>query len=220
NLLNMESARIHYLLRREELEDEVEFIADELDLIAMYLKNGFVGLKGREREKRVCAIYGLSDLLRFYQKGEFCYDPTVALPKRTSAFWDRLIEHVEKRRPQGWTAIVYDLLNVPLDGQLRFEKDILSGCRTIRGHGRARSGFMFATMEVPHQRYPSVLVCAVTGKGSPNVKNEALKNFFSELRENHPEKRTLFFVRDGLDFRSETELWDYATSGWASEPRL
>jgi hypothetical protein len=213
-LLPTESARLHYLLRREEIDAEADFIADELDLVAMYLKNGFTGFQDYEGHRRVYGIYGLSDLLRFYQRDEFCYDPRIALPQRTTLVWDRLVAALEREKPQGWTAIVYDLLNVPLASQQKFEKDIRTAFRRTRL--TKREGIGWITMQAPSQKYPSLLVCAVTAIRSPAERAFALRKEFLDRCRQHPDERVIFLVRDALDPRSQPEFAEYYSKGWVS----
>jgi hypothetical protein len=211
-LLRTESERLHYLLRREEIDAEADFIADELDLIAMYLKSGFTGFQDHEGGRRVFHIYGLSDLLRFYQRNEFYYDPRIAFPQRTTLVWDRLIAALETRKPPGWTSVVYDLLNVPLASQQKFEKDIRAACRRVRL--TTREGIARITMQVPFQKYPSSLVCAVTAIRSPAGRSFALREQFLDWCRQHPDERAIFLVRDGLNPRSQPEFADYYSKGW------
>jgi hypothetical protein len=211
-LLPTESARLHYLLRREEIDAEADFIADELDLIAMYLKNGFTGFQDYEGQRRVYHIYGLSDLLRFYQRDEFCYDPRIALPQRTTPVWDRLAATLENEKPQAWTALTYDLLNVPLESQKKFEKDIRAAFRRVRLTRRERIGWI--TMQVPFQKYPSLLLCAVTAIRSPAERAFALRSHFLDRCRRHPNERIILLARDALDPRTQLEFADYFYKGW------
>ena len=95
-LVPLEAARMHYLLRRSELEQDFEFIADELDLIALYLRTGFAHLREDSSRRLSLMIYGLSDFLRFYQKGTSYFDPRIPIPKRTTPLWDRLLAKVRR----------------------------------------------------------------------------------------------------------------------------
>jgi hypothetical protein len=212
NLLPTESSRLHYLLRRTEIDEEADFEADELDLIAMYLKTGFTTFLSAKHQGHSYGIYGISDFLRFYQEKEFYYDPSIALPVRTTTIWDRLISEVEQKKFKGWTAVVYDLLNTPLEGQERFEADILSAVKRIRK--KPRRVIYWATMQVPFQKFPSLFLCAVTGIGDPAIQRLDIRDDFSQFCQQHPEERILLLTCDGLQRKSHPTIACYVNRGW------
>ena len=57
NLLGSTSAIVHYLWRRKSFEATANYVADELDLIAYYLKTGF-NIGEQESDGTFLMIYG------------------------------------------------------------------------------------------------------------------------------------------------------------------
>jgi hypothetical protein len=181
-------------------------------LVAHYLRTGFVRMWDRSQRQAV-SLYGLSDFLRYYQKGTPHYRADVKLPKRTTAFWDKLIRDAEERQRRGWTDLVYDLLNIPLASQRRFEKDIRvlrRKVRRMRGK-RVREGML---MQAPYQLHPSAFACIAMGKMTAAQRIAAARLHFAELRESHRDERLLVFVLD-VDGESQAPvLAHYRGIGW------
>ncbi|MES3151667.1 hypothetical protein [Sphingomonas faeni] len=213
DLLGSEGHCLHFLLRRNELERDFEFIADELDLIAHYLRTGFVRLWNDVEDRSPVALYGLSDFLRFYQKGSSHYDATVKLPKRTTAWWDKLIREREERRVPGWTDMVYDLLNIPLLSQKRFEEDVRKLRRKVRRlPGQyPREGLL---MQAPHQLRPSAFACIAMGRMSSADRIALARGHFTELLESHPDERLFVFVLDTASANPTPALPYYRGIAW------
>lgn len=194
DLIGSESERLHFFLRRAELEQDYDFLADELDLIAHYLRTGFVRMWSSP-ERRAVSLYGLSDFLRHYQRGTPHYRPEVSLPKRVTPWWGKLLREQEDKQRLGWTDMVYDLLNIPLASQQRFERDIRILRRRVRRTcgKRVSEGLL---MQAPDQLRPSAFACIAMGKMSPNQKIAAARMHFSELLRAHPDERLFVFVLD------------------------
>jgi hypothetical protein len=194
DLVGSEGRCLHFLLRRAELERDLEFLGDELDLIAHYLRTGFVRLWNEPRPE-AASFYGLSDLLRHYQKGTPHYRADVKPPRRTTAWWDKLILEAETKQRPGWTDMVYDLLNIPLSSQQRFEEDIKTirrKVRRMRGK-RVHDGLL---MQAPHQLRPSAFACLATGKMTSAERIATARSVFADLLDAHPDERLFVFVLD------------------------
>jgi hypothetical protein len=195
DLVGSEGRCLHFLLRRAELEVDHEFIADELDLLALYLKTGFVRLWPKEVDHGPLEIYGLSNLLRYHVKGSAHHDSRKKLPKRTTPCWDRFIQDIEGKRLGGWTDMVYDLLNVPLVSQEKFWTDMVTARRKIRRISGRRVQCR-VLMQVPEQIHPSAFACLVVGKMTDMERIHAARDVFAALREKHPDERLFFLCLD------------------------
>lgn len=193
DLIASEGERLHFILRRAELEQDFEFVADELDLIAHYLRTGFVRMFSRQ-DRRIVSLYGLSDFLRPYQKGTPNYQADVEFPQRVTAWWAEIIRKLEADQRPLWTDRVYDLLNVPLASQQRFENDIALLRDKMRGMSmRAREGVL---MQEPEHLRPSAFACIVMCPMSPAERIAAARVHFRELDEAHSDERLFVFVLD------------------------
>lgn len=214
-LVANEGARLHYLLRRSEIERDTLIIGDELDLIAWYLRSGFVGLDRASISEETISLYGLSELMRFHLEKTPHYDPRRPMPRRTTHFWDRIIDDKEERRPGLWTDVVYDMLNMPLQSQERFLDDIGRMRRRIR-RVKAKGAADAVLMQRRDQAHPAIFACLVTWGLSDTEKIANGRNTFVSLCEEHPNERVLIFhldagrdeVRPTLNYYRGTR-WDH-----------
>lgn len=128
-LIPREVERCHYLSRRIELERNAIYTADELDLLALYLKNRF-NIGDDEYDGDRHSWYGLSTTLNYVRdetRGVRLSSP----PAATTEFWGNLLTSLEVRCPVGWTRIGHRLLNVDFAGQRKIEKLMKMGVREV-----------------------------------------------------------------------------------------
>lgn len=127
-VLTLQRERCHYLSRRAELERTSTYIADELDLLALYLDTQF-NLGDKEHSKTPLELYGWSDKLAHAYASSY---ETPKFPIRRRPLWSRLLNTLESQCPQGWTRFGHRLLNVNYQGQVKFERMVESGWKKIR----------------------------------------------------------------------------------------
>lgn len=113
--------KIHYLQRRKEIEDSLEFVGDEIDLLSMYLENGFNFGKIEKSDTHFLNLVLLSKRIDAYitdfYNGLEHEKPTLKLTK----WWKDILNFLEERKPQNWLEKSYILLNMPYDDQEKFE---------------------------------------------------------------------------------------------------
>lgn len=121
DLLPNTAEKLHYLQRRRELESNIEYIGDELDLLAWYLDDGFN--LGEDQEK-----YGLfkmdlkSKELDHYIIGTANKEKVTKPFLRRSPWWKDILNRLESKKPENWLTISYLLHNVNYEDQIVLAK--------------------------------------------------------------------------------------------------
>lgn len=124
--LESDSEKIHYLVRRSQIDKTTDYNADELDLIAFYLQTGF-NLGDVEFGEMPLQIYGLSQevldpyLLKKYQAPD---ENNIKPRLRLTEWWQEMLQFLEIRKTPGWTDLAIRLLNVPYENQEGFESQM------------------------------------------------------------------------------------------------
>lgn len=127
-VLDSEIERCHYLARRVELERDVRYTADELDLLGLYLETQFNvsepptddGLWIYGKSFAVATAYGR------YRGGE-----KPRFPIKRTELWRDLLAGLEAKRPAGWTRFGHRLLNIDYEGQRRFGRLVRDGQQQV-----------------------------------------------------------------------------------------
>lgn len=210
-LLVGEGQRFHYLLRRAELDEEISFVADEQDLLALYLMNGF---NDARTMGRTLEIYGLSAKLAYYQKGTPHYDPRTPLPVSTSPLWRHLIAQGRAAQRSRWRMIAYDLLNFMTEEQERFRTDLVAAKRMIRAHG-SRKGLTVNKVFKSSIRHPIELVCVTGAKLDTPGNQRELDGVWRGLTTEHPHARLILLHHDVAAKKPYPSLWRYHGTPWA-----
>lgn len=117
-----------------EFEINENFEADEIDLLVLYLDNGF-NIGNAEFTSQVLQMYGISnDLDVFYARNPNAKN--VKKPKRKlSTLWVDIIRQIESRKKKGWLRISYILYNVQFDDQKKIEKGIKEVYKYLKKQG-------------------------------------------------------------------------------------
>lgn len=211
-LLDNEAQRFHYLLRRAQLDGEMTFVADEQDLIALYLVNGFndENLKGHAVD-----VYGLSANLRFYQPETPHYDPRVPLPILVTPLWRYLISESETTRLPSWRMVAYDLLHFTADEQDRFRKDLVAAKRMVREGGRGAG--VINQVQKFSIRHPVRIVCLTGAKAQSPQFQRQLDEVWASHQTDRPKERAILLVQDVSSGRPYPSIVRYQGTCWRDE---
>lgn len=133
-LLENEIERIHYLVRRSQIERELSYVGDEGDLLAFYLDTGFnLGMDEEPGKIGMNLLMKSKEIDPYFtarENGVTVPKPRLALTK----WWRDIIEYLIKRKPEFWSEMGYIFLNISQTEQKRFEKEFKNlKARVIRG---------------------------------------------------------------------------------------
>lgn len=123
-ILKDQATIVHYLDRRSTFEANASYVADEYDLLAFYLRNGF-NIGETEFDGTNLMIYGLSSEIDVHFRRSASENGPRKLPKpKRSPLFDRLLSALEARRPDHWLELTGRLLNVGSEEQEVIEQNI------------------------------------------------------------------------------------------------
>ncbi|TXJ27614.1 MAG: NERD domain-containing protein [Chitinophagaceae bacterium] len=131
DLLPLEASKLHYLQRRREFELHVDYAADELDLLAFYLENGFnIGNAEYSKEYRFNLLLKSKEIDPFIintAQGFVCQKPEPNLTQ----WWKDILKQLSERKPPNWLETSYILLNFMKEEQEQLEQSLKAMVREI-----------------------------------------------------------------------------------------
>jgi len=171
-LMGDEATVMHYLLRRTDFERQAEFLADEHDLVAFYLRDGF-GMSEVEEGKVWLNVYGMSDTLRnYYSRSPGRQRPQKPRPHR-SDLWRRWIDEVSRHKPAKWVTMARMLLDVDYPSQMAIAEQAKQKAAEVR-KSPSRSAVRAVIIPTgPTQRRGVVVPVYYKGLGMDEVKEMA-----------------------------------------------
>ncbi len=123
-ILETDSEKIHYFTRRSQLDKNTVYTADELDLLAFYVKTSF-NIGKTEFDEVPLGLYGESEEVfnAYYLNKNVPGEVPKPRPRRTK-WWQDIINKLESTKNLGWSEITVQLLNVAYEDQVKFEEGI------------------------------------------------------------------------------------------------
>jgi len=125
-MLETDSEKIHYFTRRTQLDKNTIYTADELDLLAFYIKTSF-NIGETEFAEMPLELYGESEEVfnAYYLNKNKKEGKTIPKPRpRRTKWWQDIINKVENTCNPYWSEITVSLLNVAYEDQLNFEEGL------------------------------------------------------------------------------------------------
>ncbi len=122
DVLDSQAQRIHYLVRRAQIESRTRYLGDELDLLAFFLDTGF-NIGESEVDGTPLVLWGLSKALDPWFLWRSHGVPTDKPRLNMTQWWRDLIAQVELRQSINWTEVTSNLLRVSHSDQITFEAE-------------------------------------------------------------------------------------------------
>jgi len=119
--LEMTAQKIHYLKRRSELEANMEYIGDEMDLLGYYLLTGF-NIGEAEFSRHSFQITGMSKEIDDYYTALENELPGTRPRTKLTKWWQDICAKLEELNVSQWSDAAYILLSFSLSEQQKAEK--------------------------------------------------------------------------------------------------
>ena len=131
-ILELQSEKVHYLVRRREFDAHIRWEGDELDILAYYLEHGFnIGEAEFSGEHLLCLNLFSKQLDPYFvgqASGVSVAKPELALTER----WKKILQRLDLGKTEHWLDAAISLLNVPFSDQKKFERRFERLCSQVR----------------------------------------------------------------------------------------
>jgi len=147
-LLETEAERIHYLIRRNEIQESVLYKGDEMDMLAFYFEKGFAFGEFEEGEKFI-NLFGMSKPIDDYFQS-LAHGGDQERPRRKLTKWFRdICDFLSKSRPERWTEMANLVLSLDFEEQRKAEHEFNKICRQLRKIGKPEEGQLNTIVQTP-----------------------------------------------------------------------
>ena len=156
DILTSSPQKIHYLVRRAEIQEHMQYRGDELDLLGLYLKTGF-NIGNEEFETKELIISEMSEKVDEYyvalDQDIIRKKPSLELIK----WWKDIQIRIEQRCPYRWSEVAVMLLNVSLDDQRKAEREFKRITRNVKKNWRNPEHINSIIIHFPDQYHLKML---------------------------------------------------------------
>jgi len=200
-LLGNEAERIHYLNRRNEIQNSVHYIGDELDLLSYYFKKGFV-FGEFEKSNTTLNLTAMSkpidDYYQAVEKGG-----SLPKPKRILTKWYAdICQFLLERRNPGWSEIATIILGMDFDEQKSMSAKFNSLCKRLVKQKRYKDGQLDAVMHIPAENRKYGIMYVTFFEEDRERRHTIMENASIHAFDESPIERCLVIARDlnGKDY--------------------
>lgn len=159
DILESTPHKIHYLKRRADLERNVDYKGDELDLLSFYLKTGF-NIGDAESSTNQFILTGMSKPIDQYymalEEGIVTAKPT----PRITEWWADICKKIEARDFHQWSDIANVLLNISLSDQKMLMKEFKRIVKNVHKNWHLEDHTCAATLIPPKGRSDALAIYA------------------------------------------------------------
>lgn len=211
DLLESIPAKIHYFVRRSEINDHIIYQGDELDLLGLYLANAF-NIGPAEFGKKKLVLAKMSQQVdRYYtalDNGFTLRKPTLNISK----WWLDIQTHIERRRIGRWSEIAVMLLNISFDDQCKIEKLFKKVAKNVKRKWRRPSYNNSVIIEPPRRRHDGFALVAFRERQKAE-RHKFMENVASQIFANSEAKRCLVIA-----VNIDKDQYPYSTLGLYDRP--
>jgi hypothetical protein len=192
DILETTPQKIHYLKRRSELEANMGYLGDELDLLGFYLKTGF-NVGNVEHNGQQLILTGLSkEIDRYYMAA----DEKILIKKpscKLTNWWSDICHRLEQRSFHQWSDIANILLQFSFNEQQQVEKKFNKIKRNVQKNWRI-DGHLCSIVVIPNQWRSDALVVYAYKESQKSERHERMSNLASHAFENTHVQRCLIMA--------------------------
>jgi len=167
DILQRPAEKIHYLLRRNELEDyRIRFFGSELDILGLYLENGLNIASVQDKDMGMFLMEMAEVIDEYYVALDFNITRKKPRLKQTP-WWRDILSRLETKRPQYWLEASIMLLNYPIDEQAKAERLFKRIKKHVQKNWRNPRHMNSVIVAPPHNRQDALALVAFKKQNWP-----------------------------------------------------
>lgn len=211
DILESTPEKIHYLVRRAELEEHLNYVGDEFDLLGLYLDTGF-NIGEIEFTQKNMMLVGLSNKIDQYY---IALDQNIKRRKpsfKSTKWWVDIRNHIEMRYPDRWSEVAVMLLNISFDDQRQTQKSFKKIVKNVKKNWRKENHLNSIVIFPSQWRYEAVAFFAFR-ESKKGERQNSMENLASHIFEESHATRCLI-----IGTNIDTEQYPYSTLGVFDRP--
>lgn len=175
DILQTPAEKIHYLLRRNELENyRIKFFGSELDILGLYLENGLNIASVQDKDMGMFLMEMAEPINEYYVALDFNIRRKKPRFKQTT-WWHDILSRLETKRPQYWLEASIMLLNYPIDEQAKAERAFRKIKKHVQKNWRNPKHMNSVIVAPPYNRQDALALIAFK-KQNWNRRHDLMKN--------------------------------------------
>lgn len=213
--LEGQSQKFHYLLRRASFEADVDYVGDEMDLLAYYLETGFNNLPTPDGTPPHLHILGFSQDIDKYQMWKDTPYGKAKPQLKLTKWWRAILAKAEAKGVPFWTRITTAMLDVPIAQQVGFEQHF----NRVKKRTRRQKEPLDQRNTLVHVAGPRERRDAITAFAYKGVDKEARDEFALDVGTHAmAETGCQGAVVIGVDVDEEAKHYPYSVLFFCKEP--
>jgi hypothetical protein len=198
-ILETRAEKIHYFQRRQVIQTTIDYVGDEMDLLGLYLANGF-DVGGMEGGEVHLVITGMSSPIdEFFQART--HGIAKARPRRKlTKWWRDICIQFEQREFDGWTEASTILLDVGYDDQRKLESRFRKVQKNVMRRWQEPSHHS-SIMLIPPKSRGDAIVAYAFRDAAANERRNAMESIASQAFEGHHHVSRCLVLGINLDRR-------------------
>jgi hypothetical protein len=205
DLLDSPLQKLHYLKRRTELPPRLDMSADELDLLALYLANGFNLGELENMPDQHVRFDWLHKQIEPYFYGRSVGRPVVKPRLKLTQWWREILDSIEAKQFESWTLAGLMMLDLAEEEQKALEQSgeaARSKFRVGEKVGEVENIFIHVP---PSWRDASAIAYVICNTPSKKMRDGHIREALDHIQKHTPAK-VAFVIARSLD-ESEGPYW-------------
>lgn len=195
DLLDSPLQKLHYLKRRAELPPRLDMSADEMDLLALYLANGFNLGELENMPDQHVRFDWLHKQIEPYMYGRSIGQPVTKPRLKLTPWWRDIVASVEAKQSQAWTLAGMMLLDFAEEEQKGLEQRAEAARDAFRRgkqHGEVENILIHVP---PSWRGDAAIACVVCNTAERAVRDRHIREALDKIQEHTSAKMAFVICR-------------------------
>jgi hypothetical protein len=197
HILETRAEKIHYFQRRQVIQTSLSYVGDEMDLLGLYLANGF-DVGSMEGSKISLAISGMSSQIDEYFDAKANGFLRSRPQRKHTQWWRDICIQFDRREFDGWTEASAILLDTGFDDQQKLESKFSQVKKSVMKHWQ-KPEHHSSVMLIPSKARSDAVVLYAYRDVAANEKASVMKSMVDQAFDGHEHVQKCLVLGVNLD---------------------